>query len=504
MPPFPRQSARRPGAKLAILAAVLALATPAVRVRAFILNPNDPDPWLSTASGPRIGNGAPATITWSIVPDGTSVQNDTQTAAAASNFIAFMNQNFSGTPGQTDLTLQPWFHLLNESFERWDALGGVNYIYEPQDDGVLHPSAAGVLGVRGDIRIGGRAVDGADGTLAFTWLPTAGSDMVVDTGDAANFTDAATNYVFLRNTLMHEIGHTFGMLHVSSSSNLLMEAAIDTSFDGPQLDEVRGVQFYFGDSNEASHGGLGNGVAARATGLGTIVSGGATVIGAAANVPSQVIAPPAVDFVSIANIADVDFYSFSVTARSFLAATLIPRGGVFTQPNTFDANARNDLAFTVFAPDGVTVLATANSTVAGGTESLSNLKLPNAGAYFVRIAGADDNIQLYELSLAVVAIAPGDFNEDTRVDDADLAVWRANFGLAGAATHMQGDADNDLDVDAADFLAWQRTRGASTTIGLAAQVPEPSAGILFVLPLASAIKRAKIRRFASTTSAATR
>jgi hypothetical protein len=317
--------------------------------------------------------------------------------------------------------------------------------------------------------------------------------MVVDTGDAANFTAPANNHVYFRNTLMHEIGHTFGMLHVSSSSNLLMEAAVDASFDGPQLDEVRGVQFYFGDPNEESHGGLGNGVAARATGLGTITSGGSTVIGAAANVPTQAIAPTAVDFVSIANIADVDFYSFSVTARSFLTATLIPRGGVFTQPTTFDANARNNLAFTVFAPDGVTVLATASSALAGGTESLSNLKLPNDGAYFVRIAGADDNIQLYELSLAVVAIAAGDFNEDAHVDDADLAVWRANFGLVGAATHTQGDADNDLDVDGADFLAWQRQLGSSTTIPLAAAVPEPSSAILLALPLATAWRRARMR-----------
>jgi hypothetical protein len=325
--------------------------------------------------------------------------------------------------------------------------------------------------------------------------------MVIDTGDAANFTNAANNHLYFRNTLMHEIGHTFGMLHVSSSSNLLMEAFIDASFDGPQLDEVRGVQFYFGDPNEESHGGLGNGIAGRATNLGTITSGGATVVGAAANVPTQAIASTAVDFVSIANIVDVDFYSFSITARSFLAATLIPRGGVFAQPSAFDANARNNLNFTVFAPDGVTVLATASSASAGGTESLTNLKLPDAGAYFVRIAGADDNPQLYELSLSAVAIAAGDFNEDAQVDDADLAIWRTNLGLTGAATHLEGDADNDLDVDGADdFLAWQRTRGASTTIGLAATVPEPSSLILLALPLATALRRARMRRFTSSIS----
>ena len=84
--------------------------------------------------------------------------------------------------------------------------------------------------------------------------------MVFDTGDTAFFTKAANNYVNFRNTAMHEIGHGFGMLHVNSTSNLLMEPVINTSFDGPQLDEVRGVQFFFGDANEKSNGGQGNGI----------------------------------------------------------------------------------------------------------------------------------------------------------------------------------------------------------------------------------------------------
>jgi hypothetical protein len=498
MPLLRRESASHWHASVLLLGSLLACLIPA-SASGFILSSTDPDPWLSTASGPRIGNGAPAIITWSIVPDGTPVFNESQSATAPSNLIAFMNQNFGGNPGQTDLTLQPWFHFIDDAFERWDELSGVNYVYEPHDDGVVHPSGAGFLGVRGDIRLGGRSVDGASGTLAYTWLPPFGSDMTLDTGDAAFFMLATNDHVRLRNTWAHEIGHSFGILHVSSTgSNLLMETLIDTSFDGPQLDEVRGVQFFFGDPNEESHGGLGNGAAPRATSLGTIASGASAVIGSAANVPGQAIAPTAVDFVSIANNADVDFYSFSVTERSFLSATLIPRGGVFNQPGTFDANARNDLALTVFAPNGVTILGTANASPAGVAESLPNLKLASAGAYFVRIAGADDTIQLYELSLAVTAIAPADFNEDGEVDDADLAVWRTHVGAVGSATHEQGDADGDLDVDFTDFLTWQRQLGSSTTIPLAAAVPEPSGWILLAWPLATALRRARMPRFSST------
>src|SRR6478752_7267815 len=105
----------------------------------FIINPDDPDPWLSTASGARSGNGAPATLTWSIVPDGTRVSTGSGTTTVASNLVSFMNSNFGGSSSQTDLTKQPWFHIFTDSFGRWAQLGGVDYLYESHDDGVLHP-----------------------------------------------------------------------------------------------------------------------------------------------------------------------------------------------------------------------------------------------------------------------------------------------------------------------------------------------------------------------------
>ena len=174
--------------------------------------------------------------------------------------------------------------------------------------------------------------------------------MAFDTGDATFFINASNNYVNFRNTLMHEIGHTFGILHVNSTSDLLMEPVINTSFDGPQLDEVLAVQFFFGDANEKSNGGQGNDTPALATSLGTLAAGATATVGAAANVPGQAISVTATDFVSISNADDTDYYSFIVSQPSLLAATLTPRGGVFTQasegqtPTSFNANARSNVA----------------------------------------------------------------------------------------------------------------------------------------------------------------
>ena len=430
---------------------------------AFILTPSDPDPWLMTANGSRPGNGSPATITWSIVPDGTTTMRDVFTSATApSNLISFMNTNFGGSAGQTNLTLQPWFHIFTDAFGRWSQLGGVNFVYESHDDGEFHPGADGELGVRGDIRLAGANIDGAGSILAFTYLPTSGSDMVIDTSESAFYKASASNFINYRNTLLHEIGHAFGVEHVTSSSALLMEPVIDTSFDGPQLDEVRAVQYFFGDANEKSNGGLGNGTHLRATSLGSLSAGVTKSIGAAANVPTQAISATATDFVSISNVNDTDFYSFSIAGPVTLAATLTPRGGVFTQgaadegqaATSFNANARNNLALSIFSTNGTSLLTTVDSTLAGGVESITNLLLPAAGTYFARITGADDTVQLYQLSLTATPILLGDYNKNGLVDAADYAVWRATQGQA-VPKGAGADGNFDGQITSADYNVWR-------------------------------------------------
>jgi serralysin len=496
-----------------LLAVGLGALFPCPSARAFILDQSAPDPWVQTASGSRAnGNGTPATITWSIVPDGTTAISNTDTNdMAPSNLISFMNSNFGGSSGQTNLTLQPWFHILSDAFGRWSQLGGLNFVYEPHDDGALHPgdNNDGVLGVRGDIRLAGANVDGTGTVLAFTYLPEGGSDMVIDTSETNFLKNSSTNFINYRNTLMHEIGHALGVLHVSTTTDLLMEPTINTSFDGPQLDEVRAVQFFFGDANERSNGGLGNGVAAFATGLGGIAPDATKTIGAAANVPTQAISPTATDFMSISNNTDTDFYSFTVSGSSLLEATLTPRGGVFDQaaqaqvPTSFNANARNNLALTIFSSDGTSVLATAATQPAGGTESIIKLLLPAAGQYFARVAGVEDTIQLYQLSLTPTPILLGDYNKDGRVDGADYAVWRNTQGQS-VAEGAGADGSFDGQITAADYNVWRshfgQTLGSGSgsgsgdaLFGVTSAVPEP-ASIWLVVLAAAAIQVFAVRR----------
>jgi len=56
------------------------------------------------------------------------------------------------------------------------------------------------------------------------------------------------------------------------------------------------------------------------------------------------------------------------------------------------------------------------------------------------------------------------FDFDTIIDGADLAVWESNFGNTGLVSHSQGDADGDGDADGADFLFWQRSYGQTVSV----------------------------------------
>ena len=96
-------------------------------------------------------------------------------------------------------------------------------------------NSAGVIGVRGDVRLAGKFLDGLGGTNAQAgFIPQA--DLTVDTGDSSYFGNSTNNYRALRNMLMHEIGHSFGLGHVdSNSAAFLMEGFSNNSFEGPQL-----------------------------------------------------------------------------------------------------------------------------------------------------------------------------------------------------------------------------------------------------------------------------
>ncbi|MEM8964577.1 MAG: matrixin family metalloprotease [Acidobacteriota bacterium] len=383
--------------------------------------------WDETATdGSGLAQGDPITITWSVVPDGTTIDaaypNEGE-VTSGSDLRAFLNGIYGDEA--------TWLALFQQAFDRWTELSGVTYVYESNDDGALVDSNSdeGVLGVRGDVRISGHSIDGSGGILAYNYYPGSGADMVIDTDDTNNY----SNELKFRNIIAHELGHGLGMKHVCPvNKTKLMEPFLTTQFDGPQYDDILAANRLFGDVLEA------NDTPGTATSLGSIV-GNATTL----------------DLVSIDDDSDPDFYSFTVDGYSPLNVTVTPNGSTYlsgTQNNdgscsagsSYNATATQDLEFNILDSNGSTVLQAVDATSAGGVETLSDYSL-SAGTYYLEVAGFDNDAQLYDLeinagSTDVFAFGRETIDENTRtvslsgISNARVVMGPLSFEGADPAT----------------------------------------------------------------------
>jgi len=344
----------------------------------------DDSRWSRTATdGSGLGQGDPTTLTWSIVPDGTSVFGYNGEPTGNSNLRAFLDSIYGSEA--------TWLPVFQSVFDRWAELTGVSYVYEPNDDGSAWTQFtidAGVLGVRGDVRIAGHLIDGNFGVLAYNFFPNFG-DMLIDTGDSF-YTDTSDNSLKLRNVLAHEHGHGLGLSHSCPvEQTKLMEPFVSTAFDGPQHDDILASNRGYGDTNEH------NDVIGSATALGAFVGSG--------NENGR----------SIDDAGDEDFFRFVANAENILDVTLTPVGSTYLagpqssscSGTPFNSLIQNDMGLEILDTDGVSTLAMSTSNPAGVAESVSNQLLTAGGTYFVRvIPGFENAAQLYDL---VVTLTEG-------------------------------------------------------------------------------------------------
>ncbi|MEM9413138.1 MAG: matrixin family metalloprotease, partial [Planctomycetota bacterium] len=313
-------------------------------------------------------------------------------------FDNLFNEANAGTP---DLTNRGWFALIQQALDRWGEVSGVEYIYEPNDDGVTNFNFGGIVGVRGDVRIGGFNIDGPGDTLAFNSFPNVG-DMAIDTSDTGTYGNAFASFRLFRNVFTHEQGHGLGFAHVeSNSAGFLMEPFIQSGFDGPQLDDVRAVQRQYGDIYEKSNGFQGNDTIANATFLGSLDDGDTVAIGLDAEFGTAV-GINEVDFISIDDNLDTDFLRFTVNEIGFLDLTLTPVGQPYNESpqgggggNFTDPSASSNLTLALFSSSG-SIIDIVNNTGAGSPEEILG-SFVSPGDYLIRVTGSANTVQLYTI-----------------------------------------------------------------------------------------------------------
>ena len=373
---------------------------------------NDGNRWRSSATNPRPRNapllqGDPMTLTWSFIPDTptSSLGNGftcgaTGEATGRSDLISFLDGLYGAGPGGSNLRRRPWFSIFQAAFNNWGTLNGINYVYEPADDGAVAGSGgqAGVLGVRGDVRIGGHFIDGQDSpnTLACNFFASNG-DMIIDTGNSRFYGPNPRDPINtgFRNVLEHEHGHGLSINHVCPINRTkLMEPLIATDFLGAQEDDILAANRGYGDRDEFPSQ---NDTSNTATSLG--------FIGIDRSIGRTQL--------SIDGSSDQDFYSFVAPANSQVSVTLTPTGSTYldgpqnsngscSAGSNFNSLIENNLGMELRGQSGSNVLATANSRPAGVQETITNRLLSEgSGRYFVRITGSRDRTQMYNLSISV-------------------------------------------------------------------------------------------------------
>ncbi len=381
--------------------------------------------WSSTSYGSTGSRGNPIRLRWSLVPDGTLLPGLSGTSAP-SNLYASMDSKFGGNRNL-------WLTQFRNSFARWSQVAGLRY-EEVADDGAAFPNSPGsATAPRGDVRIGGRYLDGPGRVLAFNYFPNVG-DMVLDTSES--WQSSSDNYRFLRNTLMHEHGHGLGLGHVISNNSIqLMEPYLSLLIDGPQDDDIRGAQRLYGDPYEL------NNTTATATPV-DLTSTNLVILNMA----------------SLDRTGDVDFYRLTIPPSRRLTITVTPIGSQYSvgpeggTESTIDTRQIQNLQLELRASNGTTVLASATGNGVGAAEQISNYLLPPAGGtFYARVfsgPGSIDDVQRYEIRFQTTPLPQGDVDGNGCVDDADLLAILFNFGGNDPAYDLNGDGV----VDDADLL----------------------------------------------------
>ncbi len=354
--------------------------------------------WINTATDGVVAEGVPFTITYSFVPDGTEIS--TSWGSGDSSLFAELDANFPGGRAA-------WKAEFAQALNRWSELTNITY-FEVSDDGAAWGSP-GQLGARGDVRIGMIPL----GTpLAVNYYPAFGGDMVLDSADVATFVNSVNDFRSLRNTLMHEHGHGLGLRHVMPTDGTkLMEPFLNTNFDGPQEDDIRGAHFIYGDWSEYNDEFTNN----------AFIDGTLESFNTAGEITHVV------EDVSLERAGAVDWYGFGADPGTSIAIRLEPIGTTYEQgaqatnsnpnpppPAEVDAEAARDLGMRLYcrtSPSNIhlRLLAEIDFNAAGEIENHPLVTYDDIGFGYMLVEvfsndGIND-VQRYRLTISNTDIA---------------------------------------------------------------------------------------------------
>ena len=176
--------------------------------------------------GSGTGDASGTTITYSFMGNG----------------ISFKGEGYGNSVALTSLPdFQTCFITsIQNAFAAWQAVANIHFV-QVNDDG----SAFDAPGAVGDIRIAAHAFDGLSGTLAHAYFPppngnSAAGDLHFDS--AERWTCSTSNGTDIGIVALHEIGHSLGLNHETTSTIAVMDPYYNPNLTVLQSDDINGIR----------------------------------------------------------------------------------------------------------------------------------------------------------------------------------------------------------------------------------------------------------------------
>lgn len=171
---------------------------------------------------PTLGTGA--TITWSIMGAGNATDDGPFSSTALSTFLPI-----------------GWEAAIEAAFDSWSAVANLTFVNVGDCGNPIFACDTG------DIRIGGHAFDGPNGTLAHGFVGSGAGyfgDIHLDEAETWKIGFGGSGFDITW-VVAHEIGHSIGLGHTMVPGSLL-NAFYTEAFQGPQADDIAGAVYLYG------------------------------------------------------------------------------------------------------------------------------------------------------------------------------------------------------------------------------------------------------------------